>query len=327
MNQVRKHFKCFRCDYHNNVIVPQHFKGKKCKRCHTFNYFNYIPNYRRRTNDHNNINNSRRINIISNNENNFRDEFFGFNNNVTIRNPIINRNNNINASNNTRNNINTDLNSLRKNILINRLNALNNSRTNAINNNQNQHLNNNSSSRNNQINLNNNILPTFNNIKQEESIIIPWLNKERATEEIRRKYKDENCPICLEEINGDITITKCKHIFHYKCLAQNIKNYEKTECPICRSDVKTGRKKEVVNRVNPIRRNDDHDFLEQVYLLNMFSNNGGNQRNNSFENNNIRLNQQRVNSNNNNNNNGNNNNRSCFLNFISNIFSVFRSFF
>ncbi len=29
--------------------------------------------------------------------------------------------------------------------------------------------------------------------------------------------QDEKCPICLEEINGDIIITKCKHIFHYKC--------------------------------------------------------------------------------------------------------------
>ena len=31
MNQVRKHFKCFRCDYHNNVTVPQYFKGKNAK--------------------------------------------------------------------------------------------------------------------------------------------------------------------------------------------------------------------------------------------------------------------------------------------------------
>ena len=29
--------------------------------------------------------------------------------------------------------------------------------------------------------------------------------------------QDEKCHICLEEINGDIIITKCKHIFHYKC--------------------------------------------------------------------------------------------------------------
>ena len=321
MNQVRKQFKCFRCDFHNNVKVPQYFKGIKCKRCHIFNYFNYIPNFRRRLNNHNhhNSNNVRRIDIYSNNDNNFRDEFFGFNNNdIIIRNPIINRNNNIN--NNNRSNTNTAPNSLinrsiininRTNNLINRLNTLNNNSSNIINNNQNV--------------LHNNNLQSFKNIKKEESIIIPWLKKEKATEEIRKKYQYENCPICLEEITGDITITKCKHIFHYKCLAKNIKKYEKTECPICRSDVKTGVKKEVVNRVNQIRRNDDEDVLNQIYLLNIFSNNGGyqrNPRNNSFENNNIRLSQQRINSNNNS-----NNNRSSFLNFISNIFNMIKSCF
>ena len=296
MNQVRKHFKCFRCDYHNNVTVPQYFKGKKCKRCHAFNYFNYIPNYqRRRKNNHNNLDLNRRNNIIFNDDDNFNDEFFGFNsnNNIIIRNPIINRNNNANSNNHNsiRNNINTNttLNSLmnintmminRTNDLINRFNSLNNRSNNIINNiNQNEHHNNNDDLfRNGRINLNNDNLISFNNIPKEESIIIPWLKKEKVTEEIKRKYQDENCPICLEEINGDITITKCKHIFHYKCLAQNIKKYEKTECPICRSDVKTGRKKEVVSRVNQIIRNDDDFLANQVYLLNMFSNNESYQR-------------------------------------------------
>ena len=43
MSQIKKHFKCFRCHYHNNVKVPNYFKGKKCKKCNSFNYFNYIP--------------------------------------------------------------------------------------------------------------------------------------------------------------------------------------------------------------------------------------------------------------------------------------------
>jgi hypothetical protein len=113
----------------------------------------------------------------------------------------------------------------------------------------------------------------------------------------------------------------------YKTIKENIKKYEKTECPICRSDVKTGRKKEVVSSVNQIIRNDDDFLANQVYLLNMFSNNEIHQRNqinNNFENNNIRLSQQRINSNINNNS---NNSRSCFLNFISNIFNMIRSCF
>ena len=64
MNQVRKNFTCFRCSCQNFVVVPHYFKGKKCKRCHTFNYFNYIPNYRRRTGNHFNRNNNTIIQLI-----------------------------------------------------------------------------------------------------------------------------------------------------------------------------------------------------------------------------------------------------------------------
>ena len=48
MSHVKKHFKCFRCHYHKGVKVPTYFKGQKCKRCNSFKYFNYIPNYRKR---------------------------------------------------------------------------------------------------------------------------------------------------------------------------------------------------------------------------------------------------------------------------------------
>lgn len=46
----------------------------------------------------------------------------------------------------------------------------------------------------------------------------------------------ENCSICLLELCEDfITVTKCNHIFHNKCLDKWIEN--KNECPLCRGPI------------------------------------------------------------------------------------------
>ena len=225
--------------------------------------------------------------------------------------------------------------------MINILNSLNN-RINSINNNRNDNNLNQVINRNNNLihsnpfenhNMNNEIFFNDNNIfinssslynnislnnrRQEENIIIPWLKKQKINEEIKRKYKDEICSICLEEINGDVTITKCNHIFHYLCLAKNIKTYGKTECPICRSDVKTGRKKEVARNV-PVRRNNEDDYFYQLSIFNSFSNNENSRRNVNFQNNNIRLNEQEAN---------NSNNRCCFVQFFINIGNMIKNIF
>ena len=338
MNQIRKNFQCFRCGCRNSVVVPHYFKGKKCKRCHAFNYFNYIPDYKKRFGNPNNLVNNRRVNTVLTNHDNFRrnqilsdsinnNPFINRNNNTNnnnndnrknnlnrISNTLRNRNNNINT--NERNNLiqipntsnirNNNINDNRNNINLNQAsNTLNNRNNNRIHNNHIENHNmddvfffNNNSIFNNSSSLYNNI--SSNNRRQEENIIIPWLPKQKINEEIKRKYKDEICSICLEKINGDITITKCNHIFHYLCLAKNIKTYEKTECPICRSNVKTGRKKEVANRMVPIRRNIEYDYSYQLSILNSFSNHENHQRNNNFGNNNIRLNGQEANDNNDN---------------------------
>ena len=43
-----------------------------------------------------------------------------------------------------------------------------------------------------------------------EKIKFPWLNKQKMTEEIKKKYKNEKCSICLDEFSGDISISKAK---------------------------------------------------------------------------------------------------------------------
>lgn len=45
----------------------------------------------------------------------------------------------------------------------------------------------------------------------------------------------EECCICLDLLKTDITILKCLHKFHTKCLYDNFK-YSNT-CPLCRQDM------------------------------------------------------------------------------------------
>ena len=48
---------------------------------------------------------------------------------------------------------------------------------------------------------------------------------------------ENNCIICLDEYSNNdlISIMKCKHIFHHKCLKKWLN--ESADCPICRTDV------------------------------------------------------------------------------------------
>ena len=71
-----------------------------------------------------------------------------------------------------------------------------------------------------------------------------WLKKERMTNKILEKEMNENqCSVCLRNIklNHVISITKCGHIFHYKCIEEVI-DHHMNICPNCRSNLKTGEK-------------------------------------------------------------------------------------
>ena len=79
MTQVRKFFRCFRCKYNNNVVVPHYFKGLKCRRCHTFNFFNFIPNHRRKFHNQHNFNFNGNATNFSRQDSNFSDDSFRLN--------------------------------------------------------------------------------------------------------------------------------------------------------------------------------------------------------------------------------------------------------
>ena len=49
-------------------------------------------------------------------------------------------------------------------------------------------------------------------------------------------YKDNRCPICLDDIGDkNIATTECGHTFHLSCMLQNLRTSSK--CPLCRNVV------------------------------------------------------------------------------------------
>lgn len=57
---------------------------------------------------------------------------------------------------------------------------------------------------------------------------------------------NEDCCICMDDINSDGITTICHHGFHNKCLKKWLKN--DSRCPICRTQVGTTFKKQAVAR-------------------------------------------------------------------------------
>ena len=287
-NKENKSFRCFKCHYYNNFYIPYYIKGKKCKKCHVFNYFNY---FKKKINTHNIMkrNNNRPIKHHRREHNNF------FPPQIPI-NPLVNINSRININDFNNNSIIED-----------NFNYFNNNTYDfddddssfnlsiphtfnfyqPINNIYNQNF------------YNNNNQNNINNISEENELDnniskIPWLKKQEITQAIIDKYgKDNKCCICLEIINDDIHISKCNHIFHYKCIEKAI-NKNIMDCPICRSNLRTGEKKQVINRIN----NYDNNAFRNVNIINRSIN----YINNSLRNNEARnsLNNNRSQSTNNN---------------------------
>lgn len=251
-----KYFKCFKCHFHNNAHVPFHFKGLKCRRCHVFNYFNYIKRRREnnRRNNNRNINIQRnlppidfsmiRINYITDDTGNnlLRNESINNNNPIRIR--------QINNNNILRNNNNENFSfQIQNNNLFPSIHNINNNFENYF---HDLFLNNFI------INSHRPVIRNTNSLNNNNEI--SWLKKEKFTQNIIKKYgKDNICSICLEDINaGNIHISKCNHIFHYKCIKECI-NRNIVECPNCRANLRTGVKKRVEN-INNLRYDDFNIF-------------------------------------------------------------------
>ena len=269
MPNVFKNFRCFRCHFPNTVSVPHYFKGIKCQLCRTFNFFNYIPNYKRKKNLMPNLSNNNRNKHINIKKNKIR---------INI-NPNSSINHSSHSNFNTYNNI--LLNSLNNRNNAQIINIMNHSNRNIYEENQensillNNHTENlferRPSIHNEYANLNTDFSNNFIsfNCNVPEIIKFPWLNKQKMTEEIKKKYKNEKCSICLDEFNGDISISKCHHIFHYKCISNYIDNTGKKDCPICRSNLQTGEKKRIeVNRNIYEGRINENNFLNNILIRN-----------------------------------------------------------
>jgi len=196
-----KYFKCYCCHYHNNFFIPKKTKGKRCKNCGTFNYFNFKR--KNRNYAANNINRS-----FSRLENNYSQNQIRFLNNNYIRNQnrFLNNNDIPNQNGFLFNNYIPNQNIFlinNNNINQNRLLFNNNNKRNTTTNSFNT---NNSSSIlfNNQINYydNNNINninydSNSNDSKEEDNEFLYdnysnkyyWLTKQKATKE----YIDSEC--------------------------------------------------------------------------------------------------------------------------------------
>jgi hypothetical protein len=255
---VDRYFQCYKCHYHNNFYdIPFHIKGKKCKKCHSFNIFKYHKKNQRNNFGHiikkqffkppkkqgnrlRNINHFNNINLYNDNSyslipssiinNNTNNILLNNNNNNLYEDDNFNYNYNHNYNDNNNDepfsydNPSNHISELNYHIQFN-FNSLN--QINQINN-----------------NINNNVELVDNNINK-----ISWLKKESAGKSFIKKYgKDCTCSICLETIKlkEDINITKCNHIFHYECIEKSI-NEHGLDCPNCRSNLKDGSKKSIDN--------------------------------------------------------------------------------
>jgi len=68
-----------------------------------------------------------------------------------------------------------------------------------------------------------------------ESHLSYMQEKENRFQTFERIQCNENCPICLEDINEEIYKIPCNHYFHKKCLYSACDyNYN---CPICRQNI------------------------------------------------------------------------------------------
>ena len=52
---------------------------------------------------------------------------------------------------------------------------------------------------------------------------------------IEIKDLDDDCPICMEKLNGRIGYLSCEHYFHEECLIKWLKTSEHKDCPTCRN--------------------------------------------------------------------------------------------
>ena len=273
----KKYFKCYFCKIGNSYLVPIEQKGKECRCCQAYNYFytnnhsNY--NHEKKNNNKNYNNNHNRKNNYNNNNHNNNNRYYKKRKNNHYNHQNISNNNNYRGNQESSNN---DYFSRTNNNFYYIPNVSHNSNISYINFNDNISFGQNNNRRNdeqisalnrmiNNMLISNNMNHFRNNInqinnynkdkiKQDNNNIIKysWLKKEKLTQEIMKEKKcSYECTICLEKlnINDDINILKCGHIFHYNCI-ENVVDHHLSRCPNCRCDLKTGEKQPNNQNIN-----------------------------------------------------------------------------
>jgi hypothetical protein len=69
-------------------------------------------------------------------------------------------------------------------------------------------------------------------------------NKFTEEEFVQNKIKSYNCVICMDEIDDNLCMLKCKHAFCVSCYSQHIRI--KNDCPLCRDVICEKVKKGVI---------------------------------------------------------------------------------
>ena len=78
-------------------------------------------------------------------------------------------------------------------------------------------------------------------VRNFEDGIIMTLHRRRGMKKVKNpkistEYLDieEDCPICMEKLEGKLGHLSCNHYFHEKCLKKWIDTSPNNDCPICR---------------------------------------------------------------------------------------------
>ena len=218
----QKYFKCSFCKADNSYIVPFSEKGKWCRCCQAYNYFDSNNGTKIDNNFNNNNNNNKHC--YKYNKRNIRKKLKRKKINL-IRSKIytIQTIGNIPINNNISNNeFNFNINIISNNFNKNENNNIQNSINHNIINPQ----------FNFNINTNNNAENNINNNNRNE-----------------REEEDECiCSIWLDnfQTNNDIKVLICGHTFHSSCI-ENLLAHNNNKCPNCRCNLITGERQLINN--------------------------------------------------------------------------------
>ena len=72
--------------------------------------------------------------------------------------------------------------------------------------------------------------------KNIDCIILLYKNQVEKEINCKNAAKGELCPICMEEMDDDIYVTRCFHVFHEECWNMYLskRDENKNICPMCR---------------------------------------------------------------------------------------------